>query len=149
MSRITNTILITLSAVLLSAGIFHHMSSQTSMVADSSSIATQFEQWRKLHNRKYASPREQLYRLKVFTKNLLNIIKRKQTAEFKVGINRFADMTPEEFRAKYTTGNSFKNAKRTGTPAKITYLTAQQLKDTPTVDWRTKGAVTPIKTMRS
>ena len=72
----------------------------------------------------------------------------KHNAEFKAGIqtyeveiNRFADMTLEEFSATYNTFNASKVVKaRSGTPYK---LSGAALPDS--VDWRTEGYVTPVK----
>jgi cathepsin L len=72
----------------------------------------------------------------------------KHNAEFKAGIqtyeveiNRFADMTLEEFRTMYNTFNASKVMKaRQGTPYKVSGAA------NPTeVDWRKEGYVTPVK----
>jgi cathepsin L len=72
----------------------------------------------------------------------------KHNAEFKAGIqtyeveiNRFADMTLEEFRTMYNTYNASKVMKaRQGTPYKVSGSA-----NPDEVDWRKEGYVTPVK----
>jgi len=72
----------------------------------------------------------------------------KHNAEFKAGIqtyeveiNRFADMTLEEFKTMYNTFNASKVMKaRQGTPYKVSGKA-----NPDEVDWRKEGYVTPVK----
>ncbi|KAG9157511.1 hypothetical protein Leryth_010341 [Lithospermum erythrorhizon] len=65
----------------------------------------------------------------------------KPTKTHKLGVNQFADITNEEFRA---TRNGFKMS---STPRfSRTSFIYENVTDVPTsMDWREKGAVTPIK----
>jgi len=60
---------------------------------------------------------------------------------FTVGMNKYGDMTSEEFGAMYN-GYNMTNAmnKRRGTPYKMSAVKAPE-----SVDWREKGYVTPVK----
>src|SRR6218665_3564272 len=58
---------------------------------------------------------------------------------YSVGVNQFADMTNEEFRTR----NGFKRSFKVRAPAVHEQVEVEALPDT--VDWTTKGLVTPIK----
>ncbi|THU49869.1 hypothetical protein C4D60_Mb06t14110 [Musa balbisiana] len=64
-----------------------------------------FEQWIAQHGRTYANESEKSYRLGVFTRNLdyVNAFRQAGNRSYTVGLNRFADLTKEEFLAAYTT----------------------------------------------
>ena len=62
-----------------------------------------FDSWRVSYQVEYLTPEEETYRLGVFSDNYNRIIDLNASQrEFKAGINSFADLTNEEFRAKYT-----------------------------------------------
>jgi C1A family cysteine protease len=89
-------------------------------------------------NKSYATPKEFIYRLSVFAKNYKEMKEVQAVATHKVGITQFFDLTREEFLTKYTGLNFVKSPKN--------------FKELPVVnqsnvafDWRTKGAVNPVK----
>jgi cathepsin L len=95
-----------------------------------------FQSWVKTQNKVYQSPEETNYRLSVFAKNAEFVRNWDALARgFSVGLNVFADLTNEEFRAAFNGMNISKvpgpNTLKARVPA--------------SVDWRTKGVVTPIK----
>ncbi|XP_069181891.1 digestive cysteine proteinase 2-like [Procambarus clarkii] len=93
------------------------------------------------YKRKYKNSTEEARRKKVFEYNL-QIIKdhRKKNATFELAMNEFGDMTSEEFGAVM---NGFMGE----SPADVTVLLTAATTATPppTMDWRTKGTVTPVK----
>ncbi|RWV93496.1 hypothetical protein GW17_00044197 [Ensete ventricosum] len=103
-----------------------------------------FEQWIAQHGRKYANESEKSYRLGVFTRNLdyVNAFRRVGNRSYTVDLNRFADLTEEEFVAAYTTTgprpsvSSYPGLK----PFRYANVTAPS-----SIDWRNEGAVTPVK----
>ncbi|CAL1538747.1 unnamed protein product [Lymnaea stagnalis] len=64
------------------------------------------------------------------------------------GVNKFADISPMEFKAKYLTGLKHRNGRKTVRP--INGIVSFQVKDTRNLapprkfDWREKGVVNPI-----
>ncbi|CAL9184525.1 unnamed protein product [Musa hybrid cultivar] len=103
-----------------------------------------FEQWIAQHGRTYANESEKSYRLGVFTRNLdfVNAFRQAGNRSYTVGLNRFADLTKEEFLAAYTTtglspsDDSYPGLK----PFQYANVTAPS-----SIDWRNEGAVTPVK----
>jgi len=101
-------------------------------------VRVEFQSWKMNNQRSYHTLAEEQYRLNVFYQNTLyiNSVNAAQN-DYTLAINKFADMTREEFLAKFTSGpmrrteGDESNLSTVGLPAHV--------------DWRTKGAVTPIK----
>ncbi|OIT27751.1 senescence-specific cysteine protease sag39 [Nicotiana attenuata] len=93
--------------------------------------------------RVYKDDAEKAKRSKIFKDNVeyIEFVNKARTRPYKLGINEFADLSDEEFRAtrngyKMT---SYQQLSKT-TPFKYGNVTAPA-----TMDWRTKGVVTEIK----
>ncbi|XP_039145600.1 cysteine protease XCP1-like [Dioscorea cayenensis subsp. rotundata] len=105
-----------------------------------------FESWLAKHGKSYASFEEKWRRFEVFLDNLKHINERnKQISSYFLGLNEFADMTHEEFKAKYLGLNRPQLPARTrdGNPLNFKYENAANLPKS--MDWRKKGAVTAVK----
>jgi len=97
-----------------------------------------FQQWKISHNKQYAFDFEEEFRFKAFSQNYLDILEfNSKDDSVTLGLNQFADLTSEEFGALYT-GTFHQN-----TNAETIVFNTEDLADS--VDWRTKGAVTPVK----
>ena len=116
-----------------------------SHASEALSVDQQFQLFQKKYHKDYTSPAIAEYRKKVFADNLATI--QKQNAEhhsYQLGINEFADQTWDEFSATHLMkpGWQLKFSKqlvgKKFQPSKVTPV----LYD---VDWRSKGAVTPVK----
>jgi len=114
-------------------------------VLDVAAVEMQFTKFKLDFNRKYATPAEEQKRLAIFTANLQFIEEHNarfamDVVTFTVGVNQFADMTNEEFQ---------KVAHGYNAPAEVanasTYLSPNFGALPASVDWRTKGYVTPVK----
>jgi cathepsin L len=104
-------------------------------------VKPQFEQFKTLYNKKYSSPEEEVARLGIFTLNLQFIAEHNAgQSTFKVGVNRFADMTNEE----YVRFLGAPQEARFGDKAS-TFITPNFVTLPSTVDWRPMGYVTPVK----
>ncbi|EPS65491.1 hypothetical protein M569_09284 [Genlisea aurea] len=104
-----------------------------------------FESWIQKHTRKYETIEEKLQRFEVFRDNLKHIEERnKAISNYWLGLNKFADMTHDEFKKMYLGLKSgpllhLKN----GSPQEFKYRDLQVIPKS--VDWRKKGAVTRVK----
>ncbi|KAI3440004.1 uncharacterized protein J3R85_004155 [Psidium guajava] len=109
-------------------------------------LLNQHEEWMAFHGRVYKDVAEKAKRYEIFKENVkrINTFNDGKDVGYKLAVNKFTDLTNEEFRASYTgyKGNltrvlssmdakPFKYANFTAIPAAL--------------DWRTKKAVTPVK----
>jgi C1A family cysteine protease len=109
-------------------------------------MVARHEQWMAKYGRTYSDVSEKARRLEVFKANVAFIESvNARNDKFWLEANQFADITNDEFRSKHTgyklsVGGS-KDRRMTG----FRYENVS-LDTLPTsVDWRTKGAVTPVK----
>jgi C1A family cysteine protease len=102
-----------------------------------------FAEWAAQAGKVYKAKEEFTMRAAIFAANVAKIEAHNAgESTFTMAVNDFADLTHEEFRARYVGGFRGAATRKTGTwgqqGAKAQALPA-------TVDWTTKGAVTPIK----
>lgn len=105
-----------------------------------------FQRWKDKHGKAYTHTGEAEMRLKNFKNNLEYILEKKNNPSgHVVGLNKFADMSNEEFRETYLkkiqkpTGKAFGNAKSNS------HKTVQSCEAPSSLDWRKRGIVTPVK----
>ncbi|KAK7250998.1 hypothetical protein RIF29_33843 [Crotalaria pallida] len=110
-------------------------------------VMSMYEEWLVTHQKVYNGLGEKDKRFQVFKDNLVFIDEHNaQNNTYKLGLNKFADLTNEEYRAMHLgTRNDPKkrvmNSKKTG--HRYAYKAGDRL---PVhVDWRLKGAVAPVK----
>jgi cathepsin L len=109
--------------------------------AGKSEAEIEFAKFKEVFDRSY-SKSEETYRFTIFEQNFAKINKHNadNTQTYKLGITQFADMTQEEFAAKMLTLNKLPQ------PLKPSVFLANTYEPVANgVDWRTSGAVTPIK----
>ncbi|KAI3879097.1 hypothetical protein MKX03_018045 [Papaver bracteatum] len=102
-----------------------------------------FETWCKQHGKIYSSPEEKLQRFQVFEKNLafVNEHNNMENSTYTLALNSFADLTNHEFKASRL-GLSGSD----GVPRNYSSFLGGTVGDIPaSLDWREKGAVTPVK----
>ncbi|WOL13568.1 hypothetical protein Cni_G22338 [Canna indica] len=108
-----------------------------------------YEQWMAKHGRSYKSLGEKEKRFEVFKDNLRFIDAHNAAADagehgFRLGVNCFADLTNEEYRATYLASTS-SAAARQERVASHRYLRHAGDELPSSVDWRAEGAVALIK----
>ncbi|KAI4371984.1 hypothetical protein MLD38_010272 [Melastoma candidum] len=107
------------------------------------SLKERHEQWMSLYGRTYKDEAERSRRFEIFKNNFefIESFNRDGGKSYRLGINEFSDMTNEEFRAAR---NGYKNS-----PSRLSMGTSFKYENVTAVpsgmDWRKKGAVTPIK----
>ncbi|GMH27372.1 hypothetical protein Nepgr_029215 [Nepenthes gracilis] len=105
-----------------------------------------FESWMERHGKSYQSTEEKLHRFEVFRDNLEHIDEtNKKVKNYWLGLNEFADITHEEYKKKYLGLNA--GMPKSGKASEFTYRDVVNLPKS--VDWRKKGAVTPVKNQGS
>ena len=111
------------------------------VAASARPFTAEFEKFKTKYGKKYATPEEEKFRHGVFTANMAKARQMAQAnpkAQF--GVNEFADMTAAEFKIRHSAEKYYAKAKTLPRPmAKVVASAGRQ------VDWRTKGAVTPVK----
>ncbi|KAM0944014.1 putative fruit bromelain [Dioscorea sansibarensis] len=118
-------------------------STAAARVLNEISMVERHEQWMAEHGRMYKDDAEKQHRFKIFEHNA-ELIETFNAADhkFKLGTNRFADLTNEEFKAMY---NGFRPSLTNNRAEKTTFKYENFTAVPASVDWRTKGAVTPVK----
>lgn len=134
------TALVIVSAILLAFSAFRLSNYNTQTPVE---VVKAFQQWSIEHGKKYNSPKEFAYRLAVFYKTYVSVQTHnaKNGVSYTLGLNKFSDMTSEEFLAKHT-GYRPSTAPRTA-PVHVVRGDAPA-----SVDWRTQGAVNDVKDQR-
>jgi KDEL-tailed cysteine endopeptidase len=101
-----------------------------------------FEQWSDHHGKVY-TPTERDYRQSVYTANLAKIILHNNgNKSWTMAVNKFADLTADEFKARYAGG--LNKPKKTSL-RKAATGPFNTTANPASVDWTAKGAVTPVK----
>jgi KDEL-tailed cysteine endopeptidase len=100
-----------------------------------------FNEWSVAHGKSY-EPTERDYRNTVFNANVAKIIAHNTgNSSWTMAVNKFADLTADEFKAMYTGG--FVQPKKSLRRAAVGPFNVTA--NPTSVDWTTKGAVTPVK----
>jgi C1A family cysteine protease len=98
--------------------------------------------WKSQHNKVYAAS-EELVRFGIFIENFQKINRlNAENDSARFALNKFADLTGTEFKALHATG-AFYEPHRKFVAANSVSAPIRNLPDN--VDWRNKGAVTPVK----
>ncbi|XBI95740.1 hypothetical protein VPH35_032135 [Triticum aestivum] len=110
-------------------------------------VRRMYAEWMSEHRRTYNAIGEEERRFEVFRDNLRYIDQHNAAADaglhsFRLGLNRFADLTNEEYRSTYL-GARTKPDRERKLSARYQADDNEELPET--VDWRKKGAVAAIK----
>ncbi|WOL01410.1 hypothetical protein Cni_G10126 [Canna indica] len=101
-----------------------------------------YERWQS-HHGVPRSPDEKRMRFDVFKVNTNYVFEsNKNTKPYKLSLNKFGDMTKEEFRRTYT-GLRMNTRRRSSVDGSFMYENVTAVP--PAMDWRQKGAVTGVK----
>ncbi|XP_020271176.1 senescence-specific cysteine protease SAG39-like [Asparagus officinalis] len=106
-------------------------------------VSEMHERWMSQHGRVYKNEAEKAHRLATFKTNK-ELIESFNAGDhkFKLGINQFADLTNDEYNEACS---GFNPPLMTAVKAAKGFM-YENVNDVPSgVDWRTRGAVTPIK----
>ncbi|CAM0902257.1 unnamed protein product [Alopecurus aequalis] len=133
---------------------------------DEPAMMEKFHRWKEQHGKSYPTATEKLHRFEVYRRNVehIEVTNREGRLSYTLGENHFADLTSEEFIATYTGRHAMPPEMRSDEEgeddAEIVITTrvgdvaeghgaahgANLSVVVPeSVDWRAKGAVTPVK----
>ncbi|KAI4876595.1 hypothetical protein NFI96_034278, partial [Prochilodus magdalenae] len=107
-----------------------------------------FHNWKLKFGKSYGSEEEESQRKMIWLDNLKLVLEHNKLADqgnksYRLGMNKFADMTNKEFQAMFTGCMGFFN--NTKTQSKNPFLEQAKGNLPKTVDWKKKGYVTPVK----
>lgn len=128
-----------IATITLAVGLFHAMS-KSDAKTNVENIRL-FAQWKNIHQKSYQTPQEHLHRFGVFLRNV-EMIKSHNNGNhgFTMVINKFADLSREEFIAKYT---GFVAPKRNDAAENPNFKRMYPQGGVPEeIDWVSLGAVT-------
>ena len=108
------------------------------------SMHERHEQWMTRYSRVYKDPEEKEKRFRIFKENVnyIEAFNNAANKAYNLAINQFADLTNEEFIAPR---NRFKGHMCSSIIRTTTFKYENVSAVPSTVDWRQKGAVTPVK----
>lgn len=133
-------VVLALTMVALMAGVGYYFHTQTVKSSTSdipSSVYDLWTHWKTKNQKKYGDQEQS--RLAIFYENYQKVLthQKNPSKTYQMGFTKFMDLTKEEFKAKYLA---------TSVPAAGTHVVILPTTNVPaSVDWRTKGAVTPVK----
>jgi len=137
-----------MTAALLMAGSLYKMnnSSKTNLVNLSAPVISQevldaFNQWKYTHTKSYSSSTDETYRLNNFAAsyNNVNAANANSSFTFKSALNKFSDLSVQEFKAMYL---GYKEVERV---KNFSSLLGEGVQVNESRDWIAEGAVTPVK----
>jgi len=108
-------------------------------------LSERHEKWMAQYGKVYKDAAEKDKRFQIFNNNLQFIESFNAAADkpFNLSINQFADLHTEEFKALLINGQKKERSVLTATETSFMYDSVTKIP--ATVDWRKRGAVTPIK----
>ncbi|KAK6159317.1 hypothetical protein DH2020_006631 [Rehmannia glutinosa] len=119
---------------------------QNHNVGSENDVAALYESWLVKHGKAYNAIGEKERRFEIFKDNLRFIDEHNSVDRpYKVGLNRFADLTNEEYRSMFVGGRLDRKSSLMNRKASDRYAFKAGEKLPESVDWRKKGAVAPVK----
>ncbi|XP_078432131.1 vignain-like [Wolffia australiana] len=119
--------------------------------ADNNHIEERYERWLSRYRRVYENPSEKEKRFQIYRQNVVVVdFVNSMGLPYNLTDTKFADMTNEEFRARQMYMYSQSNALATTEEEELSFESSQpyEARLPPRVDWRKRGAVTPVKDQR-
>lgn len=116
-------------------------------LASEDSLWNLYEKWRS-HHAVARDLGDKHKRFNVFKENtkFIHEFNKKKDVSYKLALNKFADMTNQEFRSTYAGSKIHHHRMQRGSPRESGGFMYENVKRLPaSVDWRAKGAVTPVK----
>jgi len=127
--------------------IFAVIASASALTLFDQTLNGEWELYKQQFNKLYETKQAESHRRMIWERNHKQILKHNQEAldgkhTFTMKMNKFGDLTNEEFRSQY---NGFNASLSTIKESERQYYVPKNVKIPDSVDWRTQGYVTPIK----
>jgi len=109
-------------------------------------VRSLYEAWLVNHGKAYNALGEKERRFEIFKDNLRFIDEHNKVENrtYRLGLNRFADLTNDEYRSMFLGGRMDRKGRLSGTKSgRYAYRAGEDLPES--VDWREKGAVVEVK----
>ena len=147
-SKMAKCWLLALALALALAAVAESIPFDEKDLASEDSLWSLYEKWRS-HHAVARDLDEKHRRFNVFKENakFIHEFNSKKHKPYKLALNRFADMTNQEFRSTYAGSKIHHHRTQRGSPRDAgTSFMYENVKNLPvSVDWRAKGAVTGVK----
>jgi len=134
-------VVIALALIATGAVLYNHCATQTNQV----DLGELWSAWKFQHAKEYTVSEESVRRA-IFEENykMIQAHNADETQTFKKALNKFADLTGEEFKEAVRCMDKASGVHDEYCPSAVNCPTFPKTSQT-TWDWRTKGAVTPVK----
>ncbi|XP_027161524.1 cysteine proteinase RD21A-like [Coffea eugenioides] len=114
--------------------------------SDNDEVKALYESWLVKHGKNYNALGEKEKRFEIFKDNLRFIKEHNaQDRPYKLGLNRFADLTNDEYRSMFVGGRMDRSTRLMNRRSNDRYALRAGDSLPESVDWRAKGAVAPVK----
>lgn len=141
--KVNSLIAVALGAIMLCTGVYKIYNANASISTVPPHIKDTFVAWKVKTEKTYPSEIEELHRLNVFHQNYEYIQKASKTPgmTYTLGLNIFADISPEEFKAQYLGHQPPKEENYNPTELEIT----PEVLEVKSIDWYRKGKVEGVR----
>ncbi|WOH02828.1 hypothetical protein DCAR_0522220 [Daucus carota subsp. sativus] len=118
-----------------------------SLIRTDDEVMTMYNSWLVKHGKSYNALGEKETRFQIFKDNLRYIDNHNADPDrsYELGLNRFADLTNEEYRAKYLGTKSRESRPKLSKGPSDRYAPVEGEELPDSIDWREKGAVAAVK----
>ncbi|KAJ3683076.1 hypothetical protein LUZ60_013303 [Juncus effusus] len=146
---VVSTLQILHPSVPIEFSIFGYNCNPNSPLKTTNQVYELFEKWIEKHERVYIQPADKSRGFENFAKNLEFVreknANRQKKGGHEVGLNKFADLSNEEFKAKYMRRMGIKRRKRRDRGLDQLERRYKGCEAPWSLDWRKRGAVTEVK----
>lgn len=122
------------------------VSPTTAAVTVDSAVLKEFSQFKQKFGKRYNSIAEEMKRMRIFEENMYaSQLLNSMNPHAEYGVNQFSDLAREEFVSMYANSAEYYAQAPRSNERALLRSSPFKLSRPSTIDWREKGAVTPVK----